>query len=136
MGRAHDLVVLPALPVGVLPGPVLVRHHTKTIGEAIHVFSEVHQPIKELAHRRSPNEWVSEKSVLGALHGRFRSRRAALDVMQQSPWPCVEPPGDDDTARVERKKCPERDLRPSGPADRGAVALRNEESTVSGDRRG
>src|SRR5262249_41866812 len=51
--RAHDLVVLPALPGGVLPSPVLVGDHTQAVREPVHVLPEEHEAVEKLAHPRS-----------------------------------------------------------------------------------
>jgi hypothetical protein len=64
VGRAHDLVVLPALPVAVLPGAALIGHHAVPARESLGVFPEEHQAVDELAHdllRRTTPE--SETSV-------------------------------------------------------------------------
>src|SRR5262249_7638796 len=51
---AHDLVVLPALPIAILPGSVLLCDHSEAVGKAIDVFSEKLKTIKELTHALSP----------------------------------------------------------------------------------
>src|SRR3546814_9815621 len=48
--RADDLIVLPALPVAVLPAPVLVRHDAVTVREFPDGLLEEHQPIDEVRH--------------------------------------------------------------------------------------
>src|SRR3546814_700181 len=50
--RADDLVVLPALPIAVLPAPVLVRHDAVAVRELADGLLEEHQPIDEVGHRR------------------------------------------------------------------------------------
>ena len=62
VGRAHDLVVLPALPVAVLPGAALVGDDAVSAREPFLVLFEEHQAVDELAHdllRRTTTEFRS-----------------------------------------------------------------------------
>ena len=54
MGRAHDLVVLPALPVAIFPGAALVGDHAVSAREPLLVLLEEHQAVDELAHDSLP----------------------------------------------------------------------------------
>ena len=54
MGRAHDLVMLPALPVAVLPAAGLVAQLAVIIGKGLAGLAEEVQPIDEVTHGRSP----------------------------------------------------------------------------------
>ena len=54
VGRAHDLVVLPALAVAVLPAPVLVGDDAVAVGEVVDDAVEEGQAVEEVAHRSSP----------------------------------------------------------------------------------
>src|SRR6516165_3301864 len=54
MRGAYNLVVLPALPIAILPGSVLLGDHSEAVGETINVFSEKLKAVKELAHALPP----------------------------------------------------------------------------------
>src|SRR5664279_3809159 len=54
VGRAHDLVVLPALAVAILPAPVLVGDDAVAVGEIVDDAVEECQAIEKVAHRLSP----------------------------------------------------------------------------------
>ena len=51
MGRAHDLVVLPALAVAVLPTAILVGGDAVAVGEVDDVVWEEGQAVEEMASR-------------------------------------------------------------------------------------
>ena len=51
VGRAHDLVVAPARPVGVLPGAVFARDHPVPVREGVDRLREEGQSVQEMAHR-------------------------------------------------------------------------------------
>jgi hypothetical protein len=53
MGGAHNLVVLPALPVAVLPGAVLLGDDPEAIGKSIDIFSEEREAVEKLAHGKT-----------------------------------------------------------------------------------
>ncbi len=48
---AHDLVVLPAVAVALLPGAALGGHHAVPIGERAGPLSEEQERVREMAHR-------------------------------------------------------------------------------------
>jgi hypothetical protein len=48
---ADDLVVVPAIPVAILPGPVFPGHDAVAVGERVDVLAEEEQAIKKVAHR-------------------------------------------------------------------------------------
>ncbi len=50
MGRAHDLVVLPALAIAVLPAPVLVGGDAVAVGETDGAAIEERQAVEKVAH--------------------------------------------------------------------------------------
>ena len=52
--RAHDLVVLPALPVGVLPAAILFGGDAVAVGERLPDLPEERQPIEEMRHDGYP----------------------------------------------------------------------------------
>src|SRR6476659_7276778 len=64
--------------------------------------------------------------------GGGRRPAAPFDVAQQAAGPRVVPPGDGDAGQVEHQESPQRRLRPARQADRGAVALRDEEGAIGG----
>src|SRR5262249_42838892 len=51
VGGAHDLVVLPALAVSLLPPAVFVAQLAMTVGEGASPPRQIGQPIEEVAHR-------------------------------------------------------------------------------------
>ena len=51
MGRAHDLVVLPTLPVAFLPHAVFVAQFAKTIGERFAASRKIGQTLQKMAHK-------------------------------------------------------------------------------------
>ncbi len=53
VGGAHDLVVLPALAVAVLPGPVFARDLAMAVGEGFPGLGEVGESVEEVAHSGS-----------------------------------------------------------------------------------
>jgi alpha/beta superfamily hydrolase len=70
MRGAHYLVVLPALPIAVLPGPVLVRNHSEAIGETVDVLPEKSEAVEKLAKKlaNQRNVVVEYKAIAGADH--------------------------------------------------------------------
>ncbi len=59
-----------------------------------------------------------------------------LHVVEQTAFSGVDAPGDNEAGHVEDQEGPERSFRSAGHADRGAVTLRDEESTESSNGRG
>ena len=55
--RAHDLVVRPAVAVGVFPGAVFAGGHAVAVREGLPRPREVSQAIEKVAHRGSP-QWL------------------------------------------------------------------------------
>ena len=51
VSRAHDLVVLPARPVGILPVAILIRDDAVPVGKGVYGLPEEGQSIQEMAHR-------------------------------------------------------------------------------------
>jgi hypothetical protein len=58
VGRAHDLLVGPAVPIGIFPGAVLAGDDAMAAGEAFGRQREVLQSIEKVAHRFTPCERV------------------------------------------------------------------------------
>src|SRR3546814_12109396 len=77
--RAYDLIVRQALPVAVLPAPVLVRHDAVTVREFPDGLLEEHQPIDEVRHElllvRGPLFSLSVQAGPAVPGCRFRSLR-------------------------------------------------------------
>ncbi len=51
MGGAHDLVVLPALPIALLPHAVFVAQLAMALGEGLSPAREIGHPFQKMAHR-------------------------------------------------------------------------------------
>ena len=80
VGRAHDLVVLPALAVAVLPAPVLVGGDAVPVGKRLADALEEGQAVEEVAHVLLPllcRPRRGGRTVTGP-------RLAALDVVEQA----------------------------------------------------
>src|SRR3546814_14095586 len=75
--RAYDLIVRQALPVAVLPAPVLVRHDAVTVREFPDGLLEEHQQIDEVRHElilvRGPLFSISVQAGPAVPGCRFRS---------------------------------------------------------------
>src|SRR3989344_3666251 len=54
VGAAHDLVVRPAVAVGVFPGAVFTVGFAMALGKGLAGLREVRKAIEEMAHRRAP----------------------------------------------------------------------------------
>src|SRR5262245_2479976 len=76
VGGADDLVVLPALTVGVFPRPILVRDDAKAVREAIDVLPEKGQSVEKLAHHA------------------LRRLQILSGEIQVMPYPLLRPAGD------------------------------------------
>jgi hypothetical protein len=50
MGRAHDLVVLPPLPLTLLPHAIFVAQLTEATGERLTSPRQIGQPFEKMAH--------------------------------------------------------------------------------------
>jgi len=50
MRRAHDLVVLPALAIGVFPGAVFLDHGPVAVREGLLRFAEKIQAVQKVTH--------------------------------------------------------------------------------------
>lgn len=61
MGRAYNLIVLPARAVSFLPAPILCGAYAVPVGERFGFAAEKGQPIEEMAH------------ILGSPSARVRS---------------------------------------------------------------
>src|SRR5215470_9916214 len=144
MRGTDDLVVLPALPVGILPGSILVGNDAKAVRETIHIFAKERETIEELAHPSFSgstlwrgNAGVACATMLSGLLDRWLARgQAPFDVIEQATRAGVEPPRDGDAAGVENQESPERGIGLPRPADGSAVSLWNKERSVGCDRRG
>src|SRR5262249_29951876 len=98
--RAHDLVVLPALAIAVLPAAVLVGDDPVPGGEIADGALEEAETIEEVAHR---------ESLFCRLQ--FRRRRdAVLDVPQHAAAAGVEGPRDQHAGDVEAEEAPQCEL--------------------------
>ena len=71
VGRAHDLVVRPAVAVGVLPGPVLRGHDAVAVGERFLVPGEVRETVEK-------GSWLDAEGrcLIGRFSTATRRRRA------------------------------------------------------------
>src|SRR6185312_576838 len=56
--RAHDLVVLPALAVAVLPGAVLGTRLAVALRERLAHLREIAESIEEMAHDDASQRWI------------------------------------------------------------------------------
>src|SRR5262249_17825164 len=130
VGGAHDLVVLPAFAIALFPAPIFARDDAVPAGELALDALEEREAVEKMAHvgNLGSFRWLGRSRRLGCV-------AAALGAAQQAAAARVEPPGDGDAAHVEDQEHPERCPWPTRQADRGAVALRNEERAVSGDCR-
>ena len=102
MGRAHDLVVLPALAIAVLPAPVLVGGDAVTVGELAR-----RSRLKKV--RRSRKWLIVCRPSFGGSHGdggSIGAAAAALDVVEQAAAARVEAPGDQRRSSRRRRRSP------------------------------
>ena len=136
--RAHDLVVLPALAIAVLPAAVLRCGDAVAVGEGLRDLVEEGQAVEKMAHGRCASLQREVDHWAGVVTGRRRAKPAARARCRSSrpPRPRVEPPGDGDAAHVEGEEAVERSLGAAGRGDRGAEALGDEEGAIGSDRRG
>ena len=73
MGRAHDLVVRPAVAVGVLPGAILSGHHAVAAREGFPRAGEIGESIEKMAHRGSRRKGIKGSSRTRGRAGRTTS---------------------------------------------------------------
>src|SRR5690606_11853455 len=99
---AHDLVVRPALAVGVLPGTVFAGGTAVIAGKAFPGQAEMGQAVEEVAHR------LISFSVDSAGHGGMATG--------------VVPPGHGHAQQVEGNKDPQRGLGAAGGGDGAGIA--------------
>ena len=100
MGGAHDLVVAPAVAVGVLPVAVFRRGLAPTIRELLQLLAlEEVQFVEQMAH-------LAFLSLFCGLAG--RAGAAAFDVVQKATGARVDGPGDRKAEDVEDQEQPQR----------------------------
>src|SRR5690606_5285154 len=76
MGGAHDLVVLPALPVAVFPFTRFVTGFAMAVGEGRWAFDEVSQAVNEMTHCYPPGRGTGGRRGMLRLHqGTTAARR-------------------------------------------------------------
>ncbi len=147
VGRADDLVVPPAVSVGVLPVAVLAGGLAPTVGELFQLLAlEEVQSVEQMAHRAvlsgvcvpGGGRAAREFGRVIPRAGRRRPCGAApvFDVVQQAAGARVDGPGDHDAEHVEDQEGPERAHGGPGHRDGRAVGLGDEEGAVGCDGRG
>ena len=121
VGGAHDLVVRPAVAVGVFPGAVFAGGDAVVAGERLLGLRKVVQSIEKMAHG------IPRKS--------FRREALRQGFFTYAFGAQVEPPVQDQAQGVEHGEAVHRELRRAG-LDLVADHDRGDEGAVGGDRRG